>query len=267
MTTRVQPKLRAIAIAALALVSLGSSARAHVVIDSPNGGEVLTPGQVYTVEWHIAIAHNLQNWDLWYSTSGAGGPWIPIATDYQAGSPLVGVPHTFQWTVPNTPSSLVRVRARMDNSGTDYFDISDGDLTILPACPAPANYCTTSPNSVGAGAVISTTGSSSLGANDFGLVAPNCPVNKPGLFFTGPSQNSSPLGNGTLCIAGTIQRFGVLFSDGGGTYAMAVDFNALPGSLAFNPGDVANFQCWYRDVAGGGAGFNLSDAVQVTFCN
>jgi len=31
-------------------------------------------------------------------------------------------------------------------------------------------------------------------------------------------------------------------------------------------GEAWRFQFWYRNPAGGGAGFNLSDALLVTFC-
>lgn len=141
-----------------------------------------------------------------------------------------------------------------------------GNMRATYDCQPAANYCTAAPNSVGPGSVIAATGSTSMAANTFGLVAPNCPANKPGLFFTGPTQHSLPLGNGFLCMTGSIQRFGVVFSDGGGTYTQAVDFNNLPGTLAISPGDSVNFQCWYRDIAAGGAGFNLSDATHVVFC-
>jgi len=39
-----------------------------------------------------------------------------------------------------------------------------------------------------------------------------------------------------------------------------------PNSLITGAG-VWNFQFWYRDPAGGPAGFNLSDAIQVNFCD
>lgn len=31
------------------------------------------------------------------------------------------------------------------------------------------------------------------------------------------------------------------------------------------PGSAHRFQAWYRDPAGGGAGFNLSDGLEVVF--
>ena len=85
------------------------------------------------ISWHVTISHDLQNWDLWYSVTGDGGPWIPIATDLPPGDGSVGAPHTFLWTVPAEDSNQVRVRVRMDNGGVDYFDISDADLTVVPA--------------------------------------------------------------------------------------------------------------------------------------
>ncbi len=58
----------------------------------------------------------------------------------------------------------------------------------------------------------------------------------------------------------------MIFSSGAGTFTQAVDFNNLPGTLALEPGDDANMQCWYRDVAGGGSGFNLSNAINIFVC-
>lgn len=103
---------------------------AHVTLGEPNGGEVLTVGDAVMVEWVVAIQHNTENWDLWYSTTGAGGPWTAIATDLPAGDTNPGAMHAFTWTVPDTPSTQVRVRVRQDNVGMDYEDTSEADVTI-----------------------------------------------------------------------------------------------------------------------------------------
>lgn len=117
------------------LLLSSDAARAHVILDEPNGAEVLDAGSVFTIEWHIQIAHFLLNWDLWYSTTGAAGPWISIVEDLPPGSQAVGSVHTYDWTVPDDPSNQIRVRVRMDNNGKDYFDISNADLTIqAPLC-------------------------------------------------------------------------------------------------------------------------------------
>ncbi len=111
----------------LALVA-ASPAAAHVELDSPNGGEALEVGSVYTIGWHDTITHGPANYDLWYSETGADGPWIEIAMDLFPDEPMSS--YSYEWTVPDTPSGQVRVRVRQDNSDTDYEDISDGDLAI-----------------------------------------------------------------------------------------------------------------------------------------
>jgi len=107
--------------------------QAHVILDAPNGGQHLQVCSVYTIQWHIQISHNLLNWDLAYSVSGAGGPWTPIVTNLPAGSGAVGSIHTYDWTIPDDVSDQVRVRVIMDNSGTDYQDISANNITIFPS--------------------------------------------------------------------------------------------------------------------------------------
>jgi hypothetical protein len=119
---------RSVLLAGFALV-LAVPAWGHVALDNPNGDEVLGVGSVFTITWHVVIAHDLQNWDLWYSTD-SGTNWIPIAMDLPTGNPDAVSIHAYDWTVPDTPSDQARVRVRMDNSGTDYYDESKADFTI-----------------------------------------------------------------------------------------------------------------------------------------
>ena len=106
-------------------------AGAHVNLQAPNGGESYTVGDVVEVRWSILIAHSLQNWDLWYSIIGASGPWTPIAMNLPPGSPAVGSIHTYDWTIPELAvSDTVWVRVRMDNSGTDYYDVSNAPFIV-----------------------------------------------------------------------------------------------------------------------------------------
>ncbi len=62
------------------VLALMTPAYAHLEVDTPNGGETLEVGSVVPITWHITIAHNSQNWDLWYSTQGPDG-WTPIEID------------------------------------------------------------------------------------------------------------------------------------------------------------------------------------------
>ncbi len=142
----------------------------------------------------------------------------------------------------------------------------NGVINAAYDCPAPANYCVGAANSVGPGSNMAGAGSTSMAAANFTVTADGCPANKPGLFFMGLNQINVPLGNGNLCLGGSVKRFPVVISNGAGVFSQPVDFNALPGGLLLNAGQNANFQCWYRDVAGGGAGFNLSDGLNVVLC-
>lgn len=141
---------------ALAASLLPAAASGHIKIVSPNGGESFTAGEVVTIEWCINIAHTLQNWDIWYST-GVTDPFTECAD--QAGTWLGIIPNIpptctnggqnfcitpadpccmqYFWTVPNINSSTVKIRIRMDNSGTDYFDVSDEVFTITGATSSP----------------------------------------------------------------------------------------------------------------------------------
>ena len=120
---------------AAVLALSASPARAHVTIDAPNGGEQLEVGSVFSITWRITIQHTLLNWDLWYSTTGAGGPWTPIAMNLPAGSSFPGSIHTYNWTIPAVVDDSVWLRVRMDNSYTDYYDVSNAPFSITPACP------------------------------------------------------------------------------------------------------------------------------------
>ena len=118
------------AVLIVAVLAFAGTVGAHVQLDYPDGGEVLEAGTTAVIEWQILISHATVGWDLWYSSTGAGGPWIEIATDLPPGNITTGAIHTFDWMVPAVESDQVRVRVRQNNTGTDYEDISDGDLAI-----------------------------------------------------------------------------------------------------------------------------------------
>ena len=120
-------------VAGILLAAVGP-AYGHVRLIVPNGGEQLDVGSVFTIQWTIVIQHNQLNWDLWYSTTGPTGPWTPIVMNLTPGSPSVGSVHTYNWIVPNDPDPSVWVRVRMDNSGTDYYDVSNGSFAIRAPC-------------------------------------------------------------------------------------------------------------------------------------
>lgn len=134
-----------------------------------------------------------------------------------------------------------------------------------PSMAIGTNYCSTSPNSVGPGGLISAEGDESLAAENVTLVASGLPPNQPGLFFFGPAQTQTPFGNGFLCVAGGFTRIEPpVFADASGMAERALDFSA-PYAPFISAGSTSNFQLWYRDPAAGGASFNLSDGVSILF--
>lgn len=128
------------------------------------------------------------------------------------------------------------------------------------------NYCETSPNSVGSGASIRLNGSLSVSTNSTRLEAFGCPSNVSAIFFYGPNRNEVPFGNGLRCVGGQINRLSVFTTGANGTPTFLMDLdNPNNESGRILPGSRWRFQCWYRDTAGGGSGFNLSDAAEAWF--
>jgi carboxypeptidase T len=141
------------------------------------------------------------------------------------------------------------------------------DVALDTAGGSATNYCTTSPNSVGSGATIGNTGSTNVSANDLVLTVQYGPPNQFGLFYYGPNQIAVPFGEGVRCVGGGIFRLHVFTMDGSGNGSYALDIANPPLSAGqISAGEIWNFQCWYRDPAGGPAGFNFSDGREVTFC-
>lgn len=142
---------------------------------------------------------------------------------------------------------------------------------LAPPCDGGAAYCTPNPSSLGVAAHMDTLGSPVIPENDLVLLASPCPAMQPGVFFYGTGSAYVPLGDGMLCVNGSIVRFAPVFSDVFGLATKALDFTGPPQiGGGITAGSTLNFQYWYRDpaaVGSGGAGFNLSDAWSMTFCD
>ena len=140
-----------------------------------------------------------------------------------------------------------------------------GWVSVIDLFNQPTNYCSAGPNSVGPGAHIYANGSASIVSNDLKLWATDLPNSTPGQFFYGPNAISTPLGNGTLCV-GNPARFGPIMISQQGSAVQAVDYGNLPaGGGAIQAGTTHRFQFIYRDPAGGGAGFNLTEGLEILF--
>ena len=206
---------------------------------------------------------------------------------------VIGAPLTIQWSLNGSPvagatgptldlSTLslggclaevsvqvrdetvwVRDEAFRDASMTQVLTYAINGAWITPACA-------TTPNSAGSGAELFITGSPSLAAQDLTLGASAGPAGAPILFFYGNDLVSAPLGQGTLCAGGSIQRVAVSFFDMLGQTTYAIDFQNDPvsaGATALLPGTTWIFQGWFRDTdATGATTFDFSSAMNVTFC-
>lgn len=124
--------------------------------------------------------------------------------------------------------------------------------------------CDPSPNAFEPAARLGWSGSGSLAADDLALAFAGLPPQSFGLVFQGEGVTRVPAGNGRLCVGANLARLGVVQADAAGRAAFAVDTTNPPSpAAAVQAGDTRVFQLWYRDV--GGAGYNFSDALVLTF--
>ncbi len=122
-------------------------------------------------------------------------------------------------------------------------------------------YCSANPNSTGAPADISASGSASSAAGDLALTSAPVP-NQWSTFFHAMNRSQIPFGNGFLCATGDVVRGAVVVATGSAaTYTY--DNSDAKHSLAAQVGLTRNFQHWFRDPMGGGAGFNTSNGISI----
>jgi len=186
-----------------------------------------------------------------YIDAGSNSLAAPGSTDLSGSPRLVDDP-----AVPDTGTG-----------GAPIVDL--GAYEFSCGCSAAQNYCSALPNSSGGAASIGWSGSTSLFANGLTLSVSGAPPLKNGLFFYGSSQASVPWGDGLRCVGGSLQRLALLQTDASGAASCALDFTQFPlssGPHALLAGSVWNFQFYFRDPLGGPAGWNSSDALEVSFC-
>ncbi len=188
--------------------------------------------------------------------SEAVGGWMYASVDVESFLPV-----TSQMRVRFTASDLGSgsiVEAALDDVSVTYIDPN--------ACSSPVNFCVGAPNSAGPGAVMDWQGSTSVAANDLTLVSWGVVPNQFGLFFYGSGQQQTSLGNGFLCLGGSLYRLPALQADALGQAMWGLDLGNLPSGGSIAMGETWNFQFWYREKASAGGGYNFSDGLQVLFC-
>ncbi|HBZ00662.1 MAG TPA: hypothetical protein DEO84_04985 [candidate division Zixibacteria bacterium] len=109
-----------------------------VTVTSPNGAETWDCGTSHNITWTDSDNLGITSFKLENSTD-AGSSWLLIQ-DWVAGDP-----HTFNWIVPNIPSTLNRIRVSCrDTSSGIGSDISNSNFIIRDNMPPSVTV--TSPN-------------------------------------------------------------------------------------------------------------------------
>lgn len=189
------------------------------------------------------------------------------------------------WVLPSSSSSVAAAQSWLDQPATNFglylttqeevrfasrenANLPGPHLVIdfLPPCGAVVNECVATPNSTGHGATMGWSGSTSVAQNQFTLTLAGGVPNSVGFFFFGSLAQQTPWGNGQLCVDGQLFRLlpAVPFNSSGAAQR-ALNLATVPGNQ-ITPFSTWRFQCKYRDVAAGGALFNATDALRVTFC-
>ncbi len=121
-------------------------------------------------------------------------------------------------------------------------------------------FCDAQPNSTGAPATLSSTGSRSFALDEFQIQVGSLPANELVTWFSGGSPGGRALPGGMLCIGGSLMRNSMPLSSGAsGQASLNADFV----TSGIQPGTTWYFQCWYSDAMGPARHFNFSNALAV----
>lgn len=221
----------------------------------------------------------------WTTAGGDFDANVSAATDVD----FIGF---YQWS---SPGLLADVQSMLDTPATNFgwllqnenevdqptakrFDSRENptasfrpSLRIVfgPPCAASAStYCVGATNSTGVGATIGWSGALSIAANDFAVTCAQLPPNTPHVYYFGTQTTQTVFGDGFRCVTGSTFRLNPpLTATPTGTSSRAIDLTGPPAFGNITAGSTVHFQCWYRNPAAGGTGFNLSDGLSATFCN
>jgi FG-GAP repeat protein len=175
-------------------------------------------------------------------------------------------------------------------AGEPAYMTGDNSIVLFSTAPGSSRscFCSQGPyclddhggcrTSTGLGVSLSACGSPSVSVDDLLLHAWSLPPGQLGLLLMGNGTSDTPLGDGRLCIGGSIFRFTVGAAN---TYQHRVQGPGLvahsqanfPVAGRIQAGDTWHFQYWFRDPLGfrcsgfqsEASGNNLSNVVTVTF--
>ncbi len=103
-----------------------SLVRPRVFLVTPNGGQRWTASDTNTIQWQSEYMPPIQSVKLEYSIDN-GVNWLPVVGSLTSSNkPAV---NTYNWIVPNTPTTTAKVRVMIN--GTTTGDTSDAVFTII----------------------------------------------------------------------------------------------------------------------------------------
>ncbi len=95
-----------------------------ITVTTPNGGQNWVVGSNQNINWTASFVTSLTNLKVEYTTDN-GLNWNLINASVLASNGSI------LWTVPNTPSSLCRIRISDAANPTTYFDLSNNVFNII----------------------------------------------------------------------------------------------------------------------------------------
>lgn len=186
--------------------------------------------------------------------------WTSFAMANEVQSWLNAPATNLGWIVVGTESGPATAKRFLSRNSPTL-----GPRLVIDYTPplVPANYCTATANSTGLPGHLAATAPPTISSGSLPLAASNLPATAPCTFFFGSDRIETPLGNGNLCVGGQLFRFGTSVASGG-VATRSLAYGSFPGTV-IAPGSTWCFQAQYRNVAGGGAGFNQTEGLAVTF--
>ncbi len=103
-----------------------------ITITAPNGGEILTGGNTYTIRWQSSVTFDKV--DIEYYN---GSQWVVIENNTEDDG-------SYEWTVPNISTTKAKLWIKGWSENGNPVDYTDNTFTIIP--PPPGSVTVTSPN-------------------------------------------------------------------------------------------------------------------------
>lgn len=155
--------------------------------------------------------------------------------------------------------------------GLAWIEMSSIGLAVT--VPIAHNYCSSPANSTGAQGVMTASGSAVAASNNLVLNASSLPANVFGQAVVSLTKGSQTVGQGTLCLGGSIGRYNgpgdIFVTDAQGMASYSPDLTQTPqgsGFVSIMAGETWNFQIYHRDVTSGGQQTsNFTNALEVYF--